>query len=89
MERLEKIEYTAEQYEIEKTKAERHYEQAAHTLKYYFRELWEQAGLKFSGDNEAEIEGIIEDIKQGIVFEVKAEMLKEKIPEAQYGTEED
>lgn len=41
-------------------------EYAKRTLKFYFKTLYEANGLKWTSDNDAEIEGIIEDIAANI-----------------------
>ena len=35
---------------------------AAHTLKHYFRTMFEAQGLKWDSDNDAEIDGVVEGI---------------------------
>ncbi len=41
-------------------------------LNFYIKKAWEAAGLNWDGDNDGEVNAIVEDIVAGI----KAEMLK-------------
>lgn len=46
--------------------------QAKHTLTHYFRHVWEKAGLTWTSDHNAEIEGIVDSIVDAAVAEAKA-----------------
>jgi hypothetical protein len=47
--------------------SEQRAKQAADTLAWYFRKLYERAGLQWDSDNEAEMRGIVDDIVQAAV----------------------
>lgn len=42
-------------------------EQAAHTLIWYFKKVFEKAGLQWDSDNDAEMRGIVDDIVQAAI----------------------
>ena len=77
---MENMVNAIEQYENERLRATKHFKNAEHALKYYFRKVWEKAGFVYDCDNDAEIGGIIDDIRLGIESEIKAAALLSKIP---------
>lgn len=44
-------------------------EQAASTLTWYFKKVFEKAGLKWDSDNDAEMRGIVDDIIEAVITE--------------------
>ncbi len=47
--------------------SEAHKQAATQTLSHYLRILFEQAGLQWDADNDAEIRALVDDIIQGAI----------------------
>lgn len=55
--------------------------EAKRVLNHYIRKAWEASGLRWDSDNEAEVDGIVDDLVRGIKAEIneaeiKAESMK-------------
>ena len=61
-------------YKIEKEIANRHFGNAERLLKYYFQTVWEKTGLRYRGDNDAEICEIIEEIRMGVEHDILSKL---------------
>jgi hypothetical protein len=49
-------------------------EKAKSTLVHYFKTVYSSAGLKWDGDNVTEVEGIVDDLVDGIKADVRKEI---------------
>lgn len=52
--------------------------EAKRLLNYYIRKAWEAGGLHWDSDNEAEVEGIVDDLVTGIKKEILSEIINVK-----------
>lgn len=46
-------------------------------LAHYFETVWRQAGLKWTSENQAEIEAAVDDLVCGIKAEIERELKRE------------
>ena len=47
------------------------YEEAKHLLNHYMMEVWTKAGLKWDNDNNIEVDGIIDAIRDGVDEQIR------------------
>lgn len=65
-------------YDRDKEIANHYFGNAERALKFYFRKAWEKAGLNYDSDNDAEIGGIIDDIRTGVEHDILAKLNEQK-----------
>ena len=65
-------------YSKEKEIANRYFGKAELALQYYFKRVWRAAGLCYDSDNDAEIGGIIDDIRTGVEHDILAKLNEQK-----------
>ena len=52
--------------------------EAARLLKHYLRTAWRAAGLKWDSDNDAEVDGLVDDLKGEIKADVMQSIARER-----------
>ena len=83
MANMEPMMVAIEQYENTKMRSDRHFVQAAQAMKYCFREICGKALVPFSDEISIKVDEIIEEIKLGIMLEIKAEKILKDIPHSE------
>lgn len=61
-----------------------YHEQAVHTLTHYIETLFQKQGLRWGGDNDAEIRGIVDDIVKASVNETLRILDEQKAKETTF-----
>ena len=83
MANLENMTDAIEQYENERIRADIHFSQAAQVMKHCFQDICTKAGVQYSDEYSVKLDGIIEDIKMGVMLEIRAERLRGNIQHAE------
>ena len=76
---LKNLTNAIEGYENEMLRAERHFAQAARVMEYCLQDICTKAGIPYSDEYSVKMDGIIEDIKMGVMLEIRVEQLRGNI----------